>query len=860
MTRAWTPKAIGLLTIASIAVASATRAQAQKPPVSELLASAQRKKRARQSGRAGTGKRVARQGIRVAEQPMRVTAKGARQFSGIYPHLAVFNEQGECGIGGLVPWADKLWWLTYAPHKPDGSDDGLYAMDADRQLLRLPESIGGTPANRFVHRETQQLVLGPYIIDRRGAVRVIPYSIMRGRPTGNARHLFDPAKKLYLATMEEGFYEVDLVDYTVRTLFPDGHDTRARHNRLLPGYHGKGLYSSQGVLVYANNGESSREALRRPDVASGCLAEWDGKGAWRVIRRNQFTEVSGPGGISGNSKKGEPIWSIGWDHRSLILMLRSAGKWSSYRLPKASHCYDGAHGWNTEWPRIRDIGERDFLMTMHGTFWRFPSGFDLGRTSGIAPRSTYLKVVGDFCRYGDKVVLACDDAAKNEFLNTRKAKGKLAGPAQSQSNLCFVDPARLDGFGPPIGRGALWLDEKVNAGVPSDPFLFAGYARRGLHLGQSSGRRLGFVLEVDREGTGEWTRLRQVEVGDNAWVSFDESERGAWIRIVPSAACVATAGFEYSARDERSATPHAKFAGLATKLPTNAALLRAGRRADGLEVIATRVDERASRAVGSYRLGPDLKLERVEQSEAQRARRAAAIALKTDVLRFVGKSVLYVDETGRRFRLPIGNPAYGRHPGRVDLQRVAREVATERDLFQAAGTFYELPARNAGGFAKIRPIATHPFFVQDYCSWRGLLVLSGIDASAAIEDKHIVRSGDGKCALWLGSVDDLWSLGKARGVGGPWTRDNVERRDVSDAYLMAGFDRKRLEITHDRDEPVEFAISVDISGDGRWRLHHKLVAQPNKKTAYAFPDGFAAYWVRIAAGERCRVSAHFVYD
>ena len=36
-----------------------------------------------------------------------------------------------------------------------------------------------------------------------------------------------------------------------------------------------------------------------------------------------------------------------------------------------------------------------------------------------------------------------------------------------------------------------------------------------------------------------------------------------------------------------------------------------------------------------------------------------------------------------------------------------REVVTERDLFNCAGTFYELPADNAGGFAMVRPIATH---------------------------------------------------------------------------------------------------------------------------------------------------------
>ncbi len=97
------------------------------------------------------------------------------------------------------------------------------------------------------------------------------------------------------------------------------------------------------------------------------------------------------------------------------------GEWSTYRLPKCSHSYDGAHGWNTEWPRIRDIGETDLLMTMHGMFWKFPRGFKPGQIAGIQPRSSYLKVVGDFCRWQDRIVLGCDDTAKSEFLNTNVA-------------------------------------------------------------------------------------------------------------------------------------------------------------------------------------------------------------------------------------------------------------------------------------------------------------------------------------------------------------------------------------------------------------------------------------------------------
>ena len=113
-----------------------------------------------------------------------------------------------------------------------------------------------------------------------------------------------------------------------------------------------------------------------------------------------------------------------------------------------------------------------------------------------------------------------------------------------------------------------------------------------------------------------------------------------------------------------------------------------------------------------------------------------------------------------RYRLPIGNLVYLERPELLDLQRTSREVVTERDLFQCAGTFFELPARNAGGFSRIRPIATHPLFVQDYCSWRGLLVMTGMTASGEMSQSHVIRSADGLCAVWLGAVDDLWQLGQ----------------------------------------------------------------------------------------------------
>ena len=51
------------------------------------------------------------------------------QLSGIYPHLAMYADTRECGIGAVVPWADQLWTITYGPHFPFGSESNkLYSI------------------------------------------------------------------------------------------------------------------------------------------------------------------------------------------------------------------------------------------------------------------------------------------------------------------------------------------------------------------------------------------------------------------------------------------------------------------------------------------------------------------------------------------------------------------------------------------------------------------------------------------------------------------------------------------------------------------------------------------------------------
>lgn len=799
-------------------------------------------------------------------------SKTPDSISGVYPSLAYYNNEGECGTGAVVPWADRLWVVTYGPHLPYGSSDKLYEVTPDYRQIVHDESIGGTPANRMIHKESNQLFIGPYAIDKTGKVRVIPYTVMPGRHTGNARHLTDPANKIYYGTMEEGFYEVDVNTLEVKELYQDGNNKKQKKNdtdagpinALLPGVHGKGLYSGQGRMYFTNNGEGTQEALRKFDVEAGVLAEWDGKN-WMTVRRNQFVEVTGPGGIYGNANpETDPIWATGWDYKSIILGVRDAEKgWSFYRLPKASHSYDGAHGWNTEWPRIRNVGtesEPEYLMTMHGMFWHFPAMFTADNSAGIRPRSAYLKVIGDFTRWNDQLVFGCDDSAQKEFLNKRKAKGNIEGPGQSNSNLWFTSFSRPDELGPATAEGAVWAKEMVAAGEVSEPFLFNGWAKRFGWVKNDGDQPVTFTFEVDESGNNEWKTLKSVTVNPRGSVSVPFTERGEWIRVKADKNTMATVSFNYTSADSRTTSSAPIYNGLASvdkESATGGLLYGLGDNRRALGLLANVTTEGMVSETGYYEMGEKLELVRKDDSETADFIRNK-FAIPEHVISIDESSVLIVDDSGRRWRLPLGNETYKKLTDQ-GLLRICREVATERDLFSCMGTFYELPAENADGYAKIRPISTHNYRINDYASYRGMLVMTGVTPEEGKDNPHIIVSDDGKAAVWVGVIDDLWSLGKPVGQGGPWKDTYVKAGTASDPYLIAFYDKKELSLSHQSDRNVVMTVEVDPTGNGDWMEYASYTVKPGETLVQQLPESFQARWIRFVSDTDTKATAWLNY-
>ena len=452
--------------------------------------------------------------------------------SGVYPHLALTADLGpprtECGVGAMMAWAGKLWLVTYVSHtSSSGSGTGLYTIDERLEINKHPASAVGTYTNRMVHWQSNQLIIGPHVIDARGQVRTIE-ELLEVRICATMRHLHDPDNKVYMLGMEGEFYELDV--HSLRTTFLA--DLVAELG--IPDHeycHFKAGYSNFGRVVVANNSYDERDF--RGVEAAGRLAEWDGE-RWTIIERNPFIEVNGRGDFAGT------IFAMGWDKRSAILQVYTLANdaWTRYRLPKASHCFD--HMWQTEWPRIREVDHERFLMDCHGMFYELSPWAYENRVWGIRPISTHLWVHGDFCTYRGMLVLGADNASPHGGAN------QLAG--EPQSGLYFGKTDDLWQFGKPSGWGGVWQEDEVAAGAVSDPYLMTGFDNKVLHLCNDGPSAVRFDLEVDFLGNGKWKHYDSFHVDADGYrhYEFPSGYSAHWARIRCRDAGVITAYFSYT--------------------------------------------------------------------------------------------------------------------------------------------------------------------------------------------------------------------------------------------------------------------------------------------------------------------------
>lgn len=458
---------------------------------------------------------------------------GPVSFSGVVPSLAQVGDLGprrsECGVGCLMPWAGKLYVLNYNSHKEaSGRGVSLRRIDENMQMEVVPETKGvdGTYTNRFVHFKSNQVVIGPHVIDARHNIRTIK-ELQPLRVCGTTWHISDP-DKVYVLCMEGEVFELNMVTFECVQVFDLQKELSTEKEGMV---HFKDCYCHFGKFVVCSNeyNEDDWKGTR----SQGRLAEYDGK-TWTIVERKPFIGFGGRGTFC------ETIFSNGWDQASAILKVwtKSDNKWTTYRLPKASHCFD--HKWQTEWPRIRETEHERFIMDHHGMFYELSPWAYGGRVWGIRPISTHLWVLGDFCSWRGMLVLGADNASPSG--------GQNPTTAEPQSGLWFGKTDDLWNFGKPSGWGGPWWETPVKANEPSDPYLMTGFEHKCIHITHDADKAVKFDVEVDFMGHGKWSTYQTIEVASKGYGYhvFPTGFSAHWVRVTPKADCKATAQLVYT--------------------------------------------------------------------------------------------------------------------------------------------------------------------------------------------------------------------------------------------------------------------------------------------------------------------------
>jgi len=311
-----------------------------------------------------------------------MTATNPVNVSGVFPHLTVFGgmaaPRSETEISTLLPWAGKLWMVSYVAHLArSGSGTGLFSIDSNLNLTKHEESVVGTYANRLVHSESNQILIGPHVIDMQGKIATID-EFRTHRLAATMSHPDDPKNKALYLTMEGLLYEVDLQTLKATVLFnlldeleiaPDAYS------------HFKAGYQIDGKIFVTNNTYEDRDFSTTQQ--DGRLAMYDGS-SWQIVERNPYVEVNG------RKNMGKAVFATGWDRASAKLKVMIGDEWSTYRLPKASHTFD--HMFTTEWPRIREVETERFLMDCHFMFYELAPLVYENKVWGVRPIGTHLRM------------------------------------------------------------------------------------------------------------------------------------------------------------------------------------------------------------------------------------------------------------------------------------------------------------------------------------------------------------------------------------------------------------------------------------------------------------------------------------
>jgi hypothetical protein len=192
--------------------------------------------------------------------------------------------------------------------------------------------------------------------------------------------------------------------------------------------------------------------------------------------------------------------------------------------------------------RIREIETEHLMVDAFGMFYELqPQPFE-GRIWGVNPICSHLRTIPDYCSFRGLLALAGNQGTPIKFRDDEQN----AFGGQPQSGLLFAKSDDLWSWGKPRGWGGPWRNSKVQAGVPSDPFLFTGFEHKVLHLTADDPVKI--AIQVDFLGNGNWKTYDTIALAAGGYkpLVFPTGFSAHWVRLIPNAPTRMSAEFMFT--------------------------------------------------------------------------------------------------------------------------------------------------------------------------------------------------------------------------------------------------------------------------------------------------------------------------
>lgn len=454
-------------------------------------------------------------GLRAATGDVRhvVGVKASKTFS-------TSSGTSEAGIGAVVPFADKLYFINYPDENNNGAGLGLWVMDESLQPTLIAETNVTSAARATLNN---RLFIGVHAIDSNGTVTPITGIPVDERPAGYAKL---PGSSFLWAWMMSGtLYKIDPATL-VASIATNGVGSAAGNLNIVGQPHGKAIWGHPAgrYLFMTLNREN-------PD---GRLAVFDTQtSTWTDIDtgHNSWIEVSGS--YDGNGH----IYATGHDGLSGLLWMFNGVTYSptpkKFRIPLATD--QMRFGWQQEWMRIRAVETERYLMDLHGCFYQLSSVISNGDTFATGlPRleaiARHLRTVPDFCSWNGYFVLTGNQA-------TPQSGNKYTNTGQPQSGLLLTTLDDIWSWGKPTGSGFWYKNASVTAGTQSDLMLARGYgSNKEVHLVNGTGTAVDVDIRCQmNETTSAYTYTTvTVPANGHAGVILPGCD---WTAVRPVTAC-----------------------------------------------------------------------------------------------------------------------------------------------------------------------------------------------------------------------------------------------------------------------------------------------------------------------------------